>query len=282
MEKKYDKDKVKEDRKIKVEEITSKIIDRFKNNEAKTDITQFCLVSGMPSEKWSFANRLICVINNTFDARGFNQWLSVGRQVIKGSKAFYILAPRMVKKNKNTVEEKIETVPEKEKETEKDEVITFFVPVPVFSVEKTEGEPLPALKLKYFPFQEVAENWNIPIEGVSFLGKKLGSYSLDEKKIRIACNHEIVFFHELAHAAHARIEILQGGQVPGQEIIAEFTACCLAEIAQIDIPLGEQYHYIETYAKQLKTTPEKAIFRFLGTIEKVIKLILGETETENT
>ena len=32
-----------------------------------------------PSDKWSFLNRLIMLINETEDARGYNQWHDAGR-----------------------------------------------------------------------------------------------------------------------------------------------------------------------------------------------------------
>ena len=47
----------------------------------------------IPSDNWSLGNRALMMSANTADARGYNQWLSVGRQVRKGSKAIYIFAP---------------------------------------------------------------------------------------------------------------------------------------------------------------------------------------------
>ena len=52
----------------------------------------------VPSNDWSFCNRLIMAESGTSDARGFRQWKSVGRYVKKGSKAIYILAPNFVKR----------------------------------------------------------------------------------------------------------------------------------------------------------------------------------------
>src|SRR5574340_618277 len=64
-------------------------------------------IGDIPSDKWSFLNRILMYLNNTEDARGFKQWKQVGRYVKKGSKAFYILAP-MFKKviEEKTLEEK--------------------------------------------------------------------------------------------------------------------------------------------------------------------------------
>ena len=41
-------------------------------------------VANIPSEKWSFLNRLIMVSSGTLDARGFRQWENSGRQVKGG------------------------------------------------------------------------------------------------------------------------------------------------------------------------------------------------------
>ena len=47
----------------------------------------------IPSDKWSFFNRIVMFMHDTEDARGFKQWHEAGRHVMKGSKAFYILGP---------------------------------------------------------------------------------------------------------------------------------------------------------------------------------------------
>src|SRR5690349_12380838 len=51
-----------------------------------------------PCRRWSWNNQLIAALRGTADARGFRQWQQVGRQVKKGEKAFYILAPLVKKK----------------------------------------------------------------------------------------------------------------------------------------------------------------------------------------
>ncbi len=73
------------------------------------------------------------LLNNTEDARGFNQWREAGRYVKKGSKAFYILAP-MFKKIR---EEKVSSGEITEKE-----ILAGFRAVAVFRFEDTEGEPI--------------------------------------------------------------------------------------------------------------------------------------------
>src|SRR3990167_5519967 len=49
----------------------------------------------VPSSKWSLNNRLIQLVHGTMDSRGIKQWREAGRKLKKGTKAIYILAPRI-------------------------------------------------------------------------------------------------------------------------------------------------------------------------------------------
>ncbi len=75
-----------------------------------------------PCEKWSANNKLIMELNGTEDARGYQQWREVGRQVKQGSKAFYILGPVMPK----------------EKNLAESPKPVSFTRIPVFKIEDTE------------------------------------------------------------------------------------------------------------------------------------------------
>jgi hypothetical protein len=84
-----------------------------------------------------------------------------------------------------------------------------------------------------------------------------------------------VFFHELAHAAHHRIEgQLQGGQIPSQEIIAELTAVTLAQLYSPEVNLGFSYDYVKSYAEKSKKTIERACLAVINTVGKVLDEIL--------
>ncbi len=80
------------DKKNRVREAMETVLKAFENNPEKVALAVF-KGNGKPSDAWSFFNRLIMLMNNTADARGFQQWRKVGRRVKKGAKAFYILAP---------------------------------------------------------------------------------------------------------------------------------------------------------------------------------------------
>ncbi|MCX5758752.1 MAG: M48 family peptidase, partial [Candidatus Hydrogenedentes bacterium] len=93
----------------------------------------------VPCRKWSWHNQLIAALCGTTDARGFRQWDEVKRKVKKGSKAVWILAPcAKTIKDKNVKGEEVVR-----------RVLFGFRGIPVFAVEDTEGEPLPASDDRY-------------------------------------------------------------------------------------------------------------------------------------
>jgi len=132
----------------------------------------------------------------TADARGIKQWNSAGRKVIKGSHAIYILVPRIKK-----VEKQMEGV---DYETT---VIKGFLAQPVFRVEDTEGEPWITRKRTSCPVSPDGEGqrMGIKVKGMRFSSFVLGAYDHHNQEIVLATPAESVFFHELAHAAHARL-----------------------------------------------------------------------------
>src|SRR5262245_20068931 len=84
-----------------------------------------------PCSKWSWRNRFLVALHGFSDARGFRQWHQVGRQVKRGEKAFYILSPC----TRTAVDQET---------GEKKQVVFGFKGTPVFGLEQTEGDPLPA------------------------------------------------------------------------------------------------------------------------------------------
>jgi hypothetical protein len=161
-----------------------------------------------------------------------------------------------------------------------------FMAKPVFGVEDTEGEPLDYEKeipLPDLPLLERAKEWGITVSTISPYPKFLGVYLLDAKEIVIATPEEIVFFHELSHAAY-RMSIgkLKPGQRWDQEIIAELSAqalCCLVGKDGRDT-LGNSYAYIESYAKKAGLTPIAACLKVIGDVQKVLSFLL-DFDVEN-
>jgi len=264
---------------IKAEKITSTLHNIIQLFEAGNVPEAIAIATfpqfDVPSSAWSLANRLLMMIAKTSDARGWQQWQMAGRYIKKGAKAFYILAPRLIKK------EKPEAV---EEENQRQYFCAGFLPIPVFSVESTDGEELnyEKLELPTLPLMEKAKEWGIEVKGVAFQGGYYGYYSPTKyEKIRLASPHEIVFFHELAHAAHSRvIGQLKNGQNPQQEIVAELSAQVLAEMVgtQMESTLGNSYQYIKNYADKMKKDVGLACVSVISDVEKVLKLILNAEE----
>lgn len=262
--------------KAKVQGAVVQLIRMFETGEMPEAIARTLIqrqAGDVPSARWSLSNRLIMMLHGTEDARGIRQWNEVGRRVKKGAKAFYILAPCT---RKVTV---TETDPETSEERQVERVVlTGFRAVPVFRVEDTEGAPL--RKPDYRPAQlpplyEVAERLGVRVEWMPGDGTAYGAYDPTAHKIELYTHDVKTFFHELAHAAHAKIEPLKGGQDPRQEIVAETVAQVLCILYGIRGYERHGFAYIRRYAGG---DPVRAIIGLLATIERVLEVILNLEE----
>lgn len=223
----------------------------------------------VPSAVWSLLNRTLAAIQGTVDARGFRQWKEAGRHVVKGAKAFPILAPR-IKTHKETNE--------KGEEVRKSVVIGFLA-VPVFRVEDTEGRALEYQKLELppLPLLDRAEQWGLSTRAVCGNVDFYGKFAPSRQEIVLASPEECVFFHELSHAAHHRIRPLKGGQVWSQEIVAELSAAVLCRlVGRQPLNQGQHYRYISHYAEKAGLDAVKACLEVFADVEKVLELILGQ------
>jgi hypothetical protein len=248
------------------QQVVKQLLERFQSGDIAPLIHIATIklenVGHMPSEKWSLCNRFLALLQTgEVDCRGFRQWEQVKRHVVKGAHAAYILGPVTIKK----VENDVETF-----------ALVGFKSIPVFPLSMTDGEPLLDEKLlapaALPPLAEVAAAWGIPLQYVPFFGDTYGSYSDGHKEIRLCTHDEKVFFHELAHAAHSRIEKTIGGQDPRQETIAEFTSCVLMQVYGLRDSSGYAWQYISHYNPD---NPLKAITEALETIDCVLEEILS-------
>lgn len=254
---------------FKVKAVLEGILERFKSGDIPQAIAYVTFSTVViPSNKWSFTNRLIMYIGNTTDARGIRQWNQVGRKVKKGAKAIYILVPRLIK---NTSNESLET---------ERVILKGFLAKPVFRVEDTEGEPLDTGKemiLPDLPLMEKAKEWGISVCATSWDKETYGAYIARSKQIFLATPEEIVFFHELSHAAYDRaVGKLRPGQCWDQEIVAELSAQVLCRIVGKNPQdhLGTSYRYIDRYARAAGLSPLSACLKVLDNVHKVLTLIL--------
>jgi len=239
-----------------------KVVEQFKTG----DLSPICYAVRLqldpeaPASKWTLSNRVLAYIQTgSLDCRGYHQWQAVGRQVKKGSLSAYILRPRLVKKTNADGED--------------EQRLIGFAPVAVFSADDTEGDPLPGYTpIKMPPLADLAAKLGIDIDYQPLPPGVYGSYQPLKDEIRLATHDEATFFHELAHAAHNRVEgELKGGQHEEQETIAEFSATVLMELYGIRDHTGNAWHYISLYAAD----PLVAVTKALATVEKVLAFLLA-------
>lgn len=256
----------------KIQNTLSHIIELFRTGDVPKaiSIVTFPPYENIPSNHWSMLNRLIMNRSDCSDARGFRQWLEAGRYPKNGSKAVYILGPRMVRKSKQDNME------------EEEYVVSGFLPIPVFRAEDTDGEPLQyePIKLPKLPLMEKAHEWGIDVGGITFQGEAHGFYRRQDQKIRLASPSERIFFHELSHAAHSRLAGFSACPEAKKEIIAELSAQVLAQLVgtEMESSLGNSYQYIERYSHLWGKDVVRACLKVLSEVEQVLKLILENNQ----
>jgi hypothetical protein len=249
----------------KVQEVLNDLIRCFESGNIPEAIAySFFPVPDLPSAKWSLLNRMLVLLSGTQDARGYRQWLEAKRHVRKKARAIYILVPRFVQAENEAGE------------TEK--MLAGFLARPVFRVEDTEGEPLTyqqEIEISKLPLIEKAQEWGISVKAVPGNHHYHGYFSKGRMEIGLATREEVVFFHELAHAAHSKVKGKRKTQKWQDEVVAELAAAALCRMAgRTSRFLGNNYRYISHYARQANLSPIRACLQVVGDVEKVLGLIL--------
>jgi len=264
-------------------EIAQRIVEVFKQPERLPVALAPIFIhrkDDVPCRKWSWHNQLIAALCGTTDARGFRQWDEVKRKVKKGSKAIWILAPCVKAiKDKNTKGEDVER-----------RVLFGFRGIPVFAVEDTEGEPLPACDDRYdswmqqLPLLEVAKSWDITVG--TYTGNEatpLGyfQYGLGGQALMLGVENLSTWAHEMVHAADHRLRDGNKADRAHKEIVAELGGAVLLECLGFDhaADLGGAYAYIQRYAEESKRDPVKGCIEVLDRVCECVKLILDAAET---
>ncbi len=264
----------------KIREIVDGLLEDFKAPDSLDRMAVHIIpIDDRPCAHWSFMNRLIVRHHKTEDARGFNQWNDLGRQIKGGSKAIHIVIPNIRKvkeKDAKTGEEKERTM-----------TIGFFRR-PVFKLEDTTGKPVEypvVTPVKTPPLLGVAKSWGIDVRYGPYLDSCLGWANGTTGEIRLASHDDKVFFHELVHLAHQKSskKKLKAGQDPKQEIIAEFGAAILMRMYGIKGE-GNAYDYIKQYSMYMaKEDVVRACGSVLKQVEQSIRAIIltdmGEDES---
>ena len=251
----------------KAQQSLDKVVQQFKNGDisAISKVARIRLDPQAPALHWSLSNKVLSIMQSgELDCRGFRQWEKAGRRIKRGSTAVYILRPIVIAAKKT-----------KGDDSEDGQMCIGFSAVPVFPTSATKGESnTTGYEPKELPeLVSVAKKFDISVEYVPMLPDRLGDCTSDGTSIRIGSHSPSVFFHELAHAIHAKLSgKLEGKQTETQETIAEFTATVLMDVYGYSDHTGNAWNYIAKYAKD----PIVAISKALGTVEKVLTVLFDE------
>lgn len=232
----------------------------------------------VPASKWSWNNRILIAYGGTLDARGYKQWEAVGRYPKKGTKAIYILGPRLI--NRKSDEDKDKKGKDGNGKEKKEKILVGFRSIPVFRYEDTEGKPLEEYKPKELPplydlakFNGIDVRWTNTVEG------ECGSIVLENKAMRLSTESPDTFLHELIHFYDLKNrDDVVNGQDKTQEIVAQLGACVLAKMYGYDFK-EYTWNYIASYSET--KDPEKIgreCIAVINRVGKVIDEILNDAE----
>jgi hypothetical protein len=242
------------------EKAMQEVIGKFQTGHlaAIVEVSLFRIPKTWPASHWSMGNKLLAYLQaHTLNIRGYNQWKEAKRQVKKGAHSIYIWAPRMIKK---------------EEKGEDKAILAGFLPIAVFPIESTEGEPLPDdwMPRELPPLFDVAARLGVSVKFQPVSPDRLGDCG--KGNINLGTDDPRVFWHELAHAAHQATDADYSNRTSTyKETVAEFTACVLAALYGYDYT-GTTWEYL----KMFNSDPLKAIMKAGQHIDQVLNLILAE------
>ncbi|MBU1879269.1 MAG: M48 family peptidase [Chloroflexi bacterium] len=252
----------------KAQAALDQVVARFQSGDLGPiiELARLKISGDTPMARWSFCNQgLVYALTHSLDCRGYRQWQEVGRQVQQGARAAYILVPLI----------KTKTDPATGQETTQ---VYGFRTVPVFSYEVTDGDECSTVSYEPAalpPLLDAAQALGIDVSWTP-LGDALGKCSVDGQRVKLGTHDAFAWFHELAHAAHARLNgRLKAGQDTDQETVTDFTAVVLAALYNCGDYTGHTWDYIQRYHPD----PLTAITRAVSTVEQVLELLETVTAT---
>jgi hypothetical protein len=275
----------KSQQKEKVKQTLEKLVNVITSDHVVDDITKVIIKGDRPCDSWSLRNKLLMLSQGTTDARSFNAWKAVGRYVKAGSKAIYIVKPY-------NVPIQIEKKNEKGEVIGKEEIYVFggFTFQNEFKYEDTDGKELAYKKHDELPdLTTVAKKWGYSVEFDDTHDQSAyGYHDLQNKKIVLGVREkfaDMIFFHELAHAAFKKIDPEAGALYSKniilhkkEETIVQLSACVLAKLYGIDCEgFTQEYIANQIHTKNLKTVAN-AIGQVLDRVDQVVNLILYERQ----
>lgn len=222
-----------------------------------------------PCRKWSVSNFLLMRQQRSGDARGFNQWKAVNRNVKKGAKAIYILAPIMIKIEKEN------------KETGEKEDLCLnrgFRLLPVFSYADTEGEPLPgAPDISGWNVTRLCEALGVEVSVTPSANGEAGAYDPNTKKIRISIDNPQTLAHELSHYLDHTLNLTPVGRLNYDyalgELVAEGSAYAMAEALGFKPSEDKTAGYLKSWGSKDGKDAKEMFKKALPRIEAILEFV---------
>lgn len=242
---------------------------------------------GRHVDGYSWGNQLLVALRGYTDAAGFKQWLTFGRCVERGQKAFPILAPIKRQFTATDVD------PDTGKETKRRvSYIVGWRDVGVFGLEQTkvineekweayQGRAADAQRvIERTPFFDAAVRMGFTVhaDGRLLDCGAAGCYMPGFDAITLAVENLLVAAHELAHGVDDKLGTLtrRYGQQPDNEIVAELAGSIILQTMGLkgDADLGACYQYIKHYAQgDVIQAAAKLLNRTMAVVQVILQTI---------
>lgn len=262
----------------RITDITTSIVKAFREGTIPTALAQIFIHPKIevPSQEWSFTNRLIGIARGHVYAAGIKQWAELERTVKKGERAFFILAPRYVRIDEDRNGEKL---------LEEERVLVGFRPIPVFGYLQTKGRPLPGAEAEAefvdgLPLIDLARAWGLTVEtfsirddpsraGIAVLGSGIG----------LSVRNLHTWAHELIHQAEHRLGVLLDDKYAA-EVVATLGASTLLEALGFDeeSDRGQAYAYLKQHPKGKERNMLGLCSRLIERTARAVSHILEEAD----
>ena len=243
------------------------------------------LVTQSRFHRYSFRNTMLILMQCPEATRvaGFRAWQLLGRQVSKGEKAIWILAPVTRKATVDAHDSDVST-------DSKARVLVAFKPACVFDIGQTYGEDLPEVCTLldgdgenvagvFEHLVAVAQSIGYTVENAEFADSRNGDCAFDLHRIRVASDRSPVqriksLAHELGHAMlHEQCDDRRLAELEAESVA--FVVCASLGINSDEYSFG----YVATWAGGGDEAIAK-ITQSASRIQHTAASILSSFETE--
>lgn len=190
---------------------------------------------------YSFLNQMFLAMQHVKEpVATYNRWQTLGRQVLKGSKAYSIVRPIFIEKKAEEGD-----VPDK---------LLRFKPVKcLFTVSQTEGDELPEVELPGWDLQTAHERLDIKQVPFEHLDGNAQGYSIGREYALnpVAVHPTMTRFHEIGHIVMGHTAGADEGEYTEHRGIYEFQAQTTAylSINELGIATEEEASHTRGYVQ---------------------------------